>query len=100
MNLISNASKFSPEGKEILVNSEVSDSKIILSVNDKGIGIPEDEQKNIFQKFYRAKNADNIQGTGLGLNIVERYVQLMGGSVHFISKLDQGSTFTIEIPIN
>lgn len=99
LNLVSNASKFSPDGKEIEITTDVGDKKITLSVKDAGIGIPPEEQKNIFEKFYRAKNAGTIQGTGLGLNIVKRYAELLGGTIHFTSKMNEGSTFTVEIPV-
>lgn len=100
LNLLSNAVKYSPEGKEIHVNAEVKGGKVTVSVRDEGIGIPEEAQKHLFDKFFRAKNATNIQGTGLGLNIVKRYVELLDGSIDFTSKEHQGTTFTIQFPKN
>ena len=64
------------------------------------MGIPEDEQDHMFERFFRAKNAFNIQGTGLGLNIVKNYVGLLGGEVTFNSKLNLGTTFTVSLPTN
>lgn len=98
LNLLSNAVKYSPEGKEIHVSATVIDGKVSLSVRDEGIGIPEEAQKSLFDKFFRAKNATNIQGTGLGLNIVKRYVELIDGRISFVSKENIGTTFTVEFP--
>lgn len=98
LNLLSNASKYSDEEKIIELAVDVGDHSILLVVTDEGIGIPEEEQKNLFDKFFRAKNAINIQGTGLGLNIVRRYVELMGGTISFTSIKDKGSSFIITLP--
>ncbi len=98
INLISNAIKFSSEGKDIYVNISNSKNHIHIEVKDQGIGIPEEEQSNLFERFYRAKNAINIQGTGLGLNIVAKYIQEMKGKINFESKLNIGTTFIIDIP--
>lgn len=100
LNLLSNAVKYSPDGKEIHISATVSDGKVFFVVRDEGIGIPAEAQKNLFDKFFRAKNATNIQGTGLGLNIVKRYVELIDGSISFISKENTGTTFTVEFPQN
>jgi PAS domain S-box-containing protein len=98
LNLLSNAVKYSPEGKEIHVSAAVGDGKVSLSVRDEGIGIPAEAQKNLFDKFFRAKNATNIQGTGLGLNIVRRYVELLDGTIGFTSRENIGTTFSVEFP--
>jgi len=98
LNLLSNAVKYSPEGKEIHVSAEVKDGKVTLSVRDEGIGIPAEAQKHLFDKFFRAKNATNIQGTGLGLNIVQRYVELLDGTIGFTSKENFGTTFIVDFP--
>ena len=98
LNLLSNAVKYSPEGKEIHVSAGVNDGKVSLSVKDEGIGIPADAQKHLFDKFFRARNATNIQGTGLGLNIVKRYVELLDGTIGFTSKENTGTTFTVDFP--
>jgi PAS domain S-box-containing protein len=99
-NLISNAIKFSPEGSPIEVYSVVKDSEIELIIKDHGIGIPEEDQEHLFERFYRAINVTNIQGTGLGLNIVAKYVELLNGNIDFVSKLNEGTTFKILIPKN
>jgi PAS domain S-box-containing protein len=100
LNLLSNAVKYSPEGKEIHVSTVVKDGKVSVAIRDEGIGIPADAQKNMFDKFFRAKNATNIQGTGLGLNIVKRYVELLDGTISFTSKENIGTSFTVEFPKN
>ncbi|UPT68704.1 MAG: PAS domain-containing sensor histidine kinase [Sphingobacteriales bacterium JAD_PAG50586_3] len=97
-NLISNAIKFSPQDKAIEVNTHVQNSTVKVAVKDNGIGIPKEDQKHLFERFFRGHNATNIQGTGLGLNIVTKYVELMNGSIHFESAENQGTTFTIIIP--
>lgn len=97
INLISNASKYSNEGDKIEVNLR-ADEHCTIAIQDHGIGIPEKEQKDLFGRFFRAGNATNIQGTGLGLNIVQKYVQLLQGTISFSSKEGQGSTFTVQLP--
>jgi signal transduction histidine kinase len=98
-NLITNAIKYSPENGEIIVHLQANDDRFILSVIDNGIGIPENEQKHLFERFYRANNAANIQGTGIGLNIIKKYIELLGGNITFTSKLNEGTTFTINLPL-
>ena len=98
LTLISNAIKFSAEGKTITVHSSVDDQCIKLDVIDQGIGIPKDEQDSLFGRFYRAKNATNIQGTGLGLNIIGKYLELLNGEISFRSELNEGTTFSVKIP--
>lgn len=98
-NLVSNAVKYSPPDGTIRIVCKVSDAELELSVQDEGIGIPEHEQGEIFKRFYRAENATNIQGTGLGLNIVRKYVKLLNGSIGFASKLNAGTTFTLRLPL-
>jgi len=99
-NLLSNAIKYSPEGSVIEILLRQEGGKIALTVRDQGIGIPENEQGQIFNRFFRARNAENIQGTGLGLNIVKQYTELMGGCIEFSSKLGEGSTFVVKLPRN
>ena len=98
LNLLSNAIKYSPEGKNIYISAEIINEQVTLTVRDKGIGIPLEALKNLFDKFIRARNAVNIQGTGLGLNIVKRYVELLDGTISFDSKENVGSSFTVQIP--
>ena len=100
INLISNALKFSDEEATVEVVSEVQSNLATILVKDKGIGISEEDQAHLFTSFFRGKNALNIQGTGLGLHIVKRYTELIGGSIHLNSRLGEGTTITITIPIN
>ena len=97
-NLLSNAVKYSPEGKQIVVTVNDDHRMVSVSVRDEGIGIPTEAQKHLFSKFFRAENAANIQGTGLGLNIVQKYVELLGGNIFYSSRENEGSTFTFEFP--
>ena len=98
MNLLSNALKYSPEKTDIIIKIKEEEHFILLKVKDFGIGIPKGEQAKLFQRFFRAKNALNIQGTGLGLNIVKQYATLMNGSITFKSKENKGTTFTVKLP--
>ena len=99
LNLISNASKYSDNNKKIHVTCAHDENDVSISVIDEGIGIPESDIKHIFERFFRATNASNIQGTGLGLNIVKRYADILGGTISFNSQYGIGSTFTITLPI-
>jgi signal transduction histidine kinase len=99
-NLVSNAIKYSDEDGLITVAVESIGDDIMISVKDSGIGIPEADQKHLFERFFRANNAVNIQGTGLGLNLVRRYVEIVGGSINFKSKEGEGSTFIVFLPAN
>jgi len=99
-NLVSNAIKYSPEGKAIDVRLTVENDHLLVEVEDRGMGIPEEEQKHLFERFFRAHNATNIQGTGLGLNIVKEYVHLMEGEISFQSKLEEGTTFYVQLPLH
>ncbi len=94
-NLLSNAIKYSEDGQEILLSLKKENNTISIAVKDKGIGIPWEDQGNLFQRFFRAGNSTNIQGTGLGLHIVKQYAELMGGTISFNSELDEGTTFVV-----
>lgn len=98
INLISNAIKFSNDNSAIIISSSLTNGDLIISVKDNGIGISDDDKQHLFERFFRAKNAGNIQGTGLGLHIVGKYLELMNGRIDLISKINEGSTFTIYIP--
>ena len=100
INLLSNAIKYSGEGKIIQVQVSKTDDYMIISIIDEGIGIPKSEQKNLFRRFFRAKNVTNIQGTGLGLNIVRRYLDLIDGEITFTSTEGKGSKFVVTFPVN
>lgn len=95
INLISNAIKFSPEGSSIEIGVYQEKEGIHISVRDHGMGIPDEDKKHLFGRFFRGKNAQNIQGTGLGLNIVTKYLELMKGTITFESELEKGTTFHI-----
>ncbi|MCF2444764.1 PAS domain-containing sensor histidine kinase [Dyadobacter sp. CY345] len=97
-NLLSNAIKYSDPGKLIMLNVKADGKTIFIEIIDQGIGIPESDQIHIFDRFFRAQNAGNAQGTGLGLNIVQNYVELMGGEVSFLSEVGKGTTFTLKLP--
>ncbi len=99
INLLSNAIKYSKEHQVIFFTTKINQTNLTISIKDNGIGIPEQDQKHLFGRFFRAHNVENIQGTGLGLNIVKKYVDLMGGTITFSSKLGKGATFTIQIPL-
>jgi signal transduction histidine kinase len=94
-NLVSNAIKFSPENSNIDIMTGWENGRLKLTVKDEGIGIPEEYKGHLFERFYRASNAINIQGTGLGLHIVSKYLELMGGEISFESELYKGSVFEI-----
>lgn len=100
INLTSNAIKYSNEGSTIHIQVKEVPDFIQIAVRDEGIGIPLEEQKNLFQRFYRADNVTNIQGTGLGLNIVKRYLDLIDGSITFTSEENKGSVFVVTFPIS
>ncbi|MEI9810626.1 MAG: ATP-binding protein [Bacteroidota bacterium] len=89
INLISNAIKFSEAGQPIAIKSLVADDTINIRITDEGIGISEEDQENLFSSFYRGKNAANIQGTGLGLHIVKRYLELLNGTIELQSHLEK-----------
>lgn len=99
INLVGNAIKYSGENTFIQFNTEITPDKCIITVQDNGIGIPETDQKHLFEAFFRAHNTGNIPGTGLGLNIVARYASLMRGEVDFKSSVNQGTLFTISFPL-
>ncbi len=97
-NLTSNSLKYSKFGDTIDITSEIKTDSIVLTVKDSGIGIPEDEQQFIFGRFFRARNAINIEGTGLGLHIIQKYIHLLKGTITFESQLDVGTTFIVTLP--
>ncbi len=92
-NLLSNAAKYSPVGSQIELKIYQSENKVLFEITDNGMGIPKEEQTHIFTRFFRAKNVSNIEGTGLGLNIVKHYTELMGGTVSFVSEINKDTTF-------
>ena len=100
INLITNAIKFSEKDKMIRIEA-IADTRFVnISVEDKGIGISPQDQQHLFSSFFRGFNATNIAGTGLGLHIVKRYVDLLHGKVNLESELGKGTTVMISIPVN
>lgn len=99
-NIISNAIKYSAAGTTITCQTSMGESDLDITISDQGIGIPENEQKYLFNRFFRASNVETIQGTGLGLNIVKEYIELLNGSVSFKSESGVGTTFYLSIPKN
>ena len=99
INLLSNASKYSAEDNGIDVELSNGESTFTVAIRDYGIGIPKAEQEQLFSRFFRAANVTNIEGTGLGLTIVQKYLSLVNGNISFVSEEGEGTTFTIEIPI-
>ena len=95
INLLSNAIKFTQETGQIVVRSRVDTNCMVISVSDNGIGISEEDQHHLFERFFRGKNVTNIQGTGLGLHIVGKYVELMDGHIECVSNLEEGTTFNV-----
>lgn len=94
--LVSNAIKYSPEEAPINVTSRLN-SKLQVVVSDSGIGIPAEDQRHLFQRFYRASNAGAIQGTGLGLHLLKRYVQMLDGEVRLESALGKGTRVDVTL---
>ena len=97
-NLISNSLKYSKRGDNVIIASEIKNNILTLTVSDAGIGIPANEHKHIFGRFYRASNATNFEGTGLGLHIVQKYVNLLKGDITFESEENRGTTFRVVLP--
>lgn len=97
-NIVHNAIKYSPENSIIDIKIEQNNRDTLFKIKDNGIGIPENEQKNIFNRYFRAENVLNIQGTGIGLNIVKSHLENLGGTLEFTSKEHEGSVFTITLP--
>ena len=97
-NLVTNAIKYSPEGSPVTLRTAINDGCLRIVVIDRGIGIPLEDQTHLFDPFFRAQNVLTIQGTGLGLHLVKRYLDLMGGEINYTSTPGQGSTFSVRIP--
>jgi PAS domain S-box-containing protein len=96
-NLVSNAIKFSEINSTIRIQSNVKEGVTSVYVTDEGMGISAEDKDHLYSSFFRGKNAINIQGTGLGLHIVKRYVDLLGGSIHLESELNKGTTVWFSI---
>ena len=98
VNLLSNALKYSGEHSVVSVRADCHDNWLALCVQDQGVGISEEDQAHLFERFFRSSNVANIHGTGLGLHIIARYLELMGGTIALVSQLNVGTTFTLSIP--
>lgn len=99
VNLLGNAIKYSPKPAQVSVVLSFKVQYVNIAINDKGIGVPKEEQGKIFQPFYRAKNAGSVYGTGIGLFIAAEFIKLHNGSISLKSEVGQGSTFIISLPM-
>ena len=99
INLLSNAIKYSPDSATVNFNLTITESNVIFSIQDQGIGIPKTNIDQLFESFYRAKNVGNIPGTGLGLSIVEKCIDLHNGSIVVNSEVGIGTAFIVTIPL-
>lgn len=100
LNLVSNAIKFSPENSEVWVFTVCTENALFLRVEDSGMGISEEDQLHLYERFFRGRNVTNIQGTGLGLNIVANYLKVVGGNISLKSIPGEGSVFQVHIPFD
>jgi PAS domain S-box-containing protein len=98
VNLLSNAIKYSGENRSIYLTANCHATALELVIRDEGIGISVDDQKHLFERFFRAKNATNFAGTGLGLHIVGKYLELLGGTIDLSSQVGEGTTITLTLP--
>jgi Signal transduction histidine kinase len=99
MNLLSNAVKYSPRGSTILFSLSRSDDSSVIQIQDQGIGIPEADQKNLFEAFHRGSNVGTVPGMGLGLTIVKHAIELHSGTIDVQSRVAAGTTFTSTLPV-
>src|SRR5690606_30491802 len=99
VNLLSNAIKYSPENSTVAVHTFIENSLIHISVKDEGIGISAEDQKHLFERFFRASNAGGIEGTGLGLHLVKQYLDILHGSIRISSKEGDGTEFIVSFPL-
>lgn len=97
-NALSNAVKYSDEFKPVELTLNSIDNKVVISIKDNGIGIPENELPLVFESFFRSTNADNIPGTGLGMAIIKLFIEMHNGSVNIASTINVGTTLTITLP--
>jgi len=98
-NLLGNAVRYSPNGTNISVMLDIGEQAFSLTVADEGIGIPEAERERVFEPFARGSNVGQINGTGLGLNIVKRYAELMGGRIDLLPT-ERGTAFRVMLPLS
>jgi PAS domain S-box-containing protein len=100
INLVSNALKFSPEDRPVAIEFNQTGDRVVIQVQDHGIGIPEEDKPHLFSSFFRAGNATNIPGSGMGLHIVKRYVELLQGTIQVKSELGRGTCFSLNFPLS
>lgn len=98
-NLLSNGIKYSPDGGTVEVKLIGEEERIIVEVSDRGIGIPIEDRKHLFESFRRASNVGTIRGTGLGLSIVKKCIDIHGGQISVESEVGTGTTFTVVLPL-
>lgn len=98
-NLLSNAMKYSPPNSQVSVDLIREDQNMILQIQDQGIGISAEDQQHLFDAFHRGHNVGEVSGTGLGLSIVKQFVDLHDGTISVQSVLNQGTTFTLMLPV-
>ena len=98
-NLLSNAAKYSPAGSVVSLLLAERDGQALIEVGDQGIGIPPEDQARMFESFHRASNVGNRQGTGLGMTIVKKAVELHGGSISIDSQVDAGTRVSVHLPL-
>lgn len=99
INLINNATKFSPEGGSVTINVVEADGDVHVSISDRGLGIPAEAMQHLFERFYRAKNVTiaEIPGSGIGLYIVKSIVDELGGNIRVQSEVNKGTTFLVTL---
>jgi signal transduction histidine kinase len=100
VNLLTNAAKYSPEGSMIRVSAGPENGNATVAVQDEGIGIPRAAQPHVFERFYQGPTVPGTRGTGVGLSIVRRYVEMLGGEVWVNSSPGRGSTFLFRLPLS
>jgi len=98
-NLLSNAVKYSPPGSEVTLSLARREEQAVIEIQDRGIGIPLEDQPRMFESFHRASNVENRPGTGLGLAIVKKSVELHGGEISLSSAVGSGTRFTVMLPL-
>lgn len=98
-NLLSNAVKYSKEGKEVDFSISIENGRLVSTISDQGIGIPKSEQGKLFDRFFRAGNVGIVEGSGLGLSIVKKCLEVLQGEISFESEAGKGTTFRVGIPV-
>ncbi|MFN3997172.1 ATP-binding protein [Algoriphagus sp.] len=98
-NLLSNAVKYSKESKQVVFKLTFEENKLHAVISDCGIGIPKSEQSKLFERFFRAKNVGIVEGSGLGLSIVKKCLEVLEGIITFESEVDKGTTFHVTVPV-